>query len=74
MAESSEISIPSEIYDKLQESLSASEASSVDELAGRILRDWLSKKDATARSPGRRRISKTDEKTMEDRLKALGYL
>ncbi len=67
------ISIPEEVYASLQDSLIESGASSVDELAKRIIRDWLTAKEASARSR-RTRLSKTDEDIVQERLKALGYV
>jgi hypothetical protein len=72
--ESRKILVRKEIHEKLLESLSASGASSVDELAGRILRDWLSARGTSTRRTGSKRVSKADEETMEERLKALGYI
>jgi len=74
LVETKEVAIPREIHDKLQESLAASGSTSVDELAGRILRDWLTMREASSRGPPRKRITKADEKTVEERLKALGYV
>ncbi len=68
----SRISIPPEVYKRLKESLTSSGASSVDELASRILRDWATASPGGARAKSR--VSRTDEAVMEERLKALGYV
>jgi predicted CopG family antitoxin len=66
------ISVSDELYKRLSELLPESGTTSIDELVSRILRDWVSKEGATTAE--RKRISKSDEKVVEDRLKALGYL
>lgn len=66
------IKIRDELYSKLEELLGESGASSVDELAARVLRDWLTKEASSSTSKAR--VSKLDEKIVEDRLKALGYI
>ena len=70
--ESPKISIAPQVYEKLKERLSASGASSVEELAGRILRDWVSASGETLRT--RNRVSRADETVIEERLRALGYV
>jgi hypothetical protein len=69
--DSKEIAIPSEVYDKLRDRLDKNGASSVDELAARVLRDWITAAEA---KPVKNRISRADEAIMEERLKALGYV
>lgn len=71
--ESSTITIQSDIYAKLKDLTVLSGAQSVDELASRVLRDWVTK-NANKPSPSKGRISRRDEKVMEERLKALGYI
>lgn len=67
------MAIPLPIYRKLELSVTEEGASTVDDLAARILRDWLTK-EVTMRPKREKRVSKVDEKLIEERLKALGYV
>jgi predicted ArsR family transcriptional regulator len=67
------VSIATALYEKLADLVGTSGADSVDELASRIIRDWLSK----VASPGTKKqtaVSEEDQKLVEERLKSLGYL
>jgi hypothetical protein len=68
------VSIQGELYEKLKDRLKESGATSVDELASRIIRDWLTRQTQGASAQARGRLSKTDEKVVEERLKSLGYI
>ena len=68
------IPIPAELYDRLAAELDKAGAESVDELASRILRDWVSKAAASQSGKGPTSIPPEDEKLVEERLKSLGYM
>jgi hypothetical protein len=71
--EKKSVAIPAELYSKLAAGLETSGAESVDELVGRIVRDWISKEASKGAVKKPSAMPKEDEKVVEERLKALGY-
>ena len=63
----SQISIPKDLYKKIEEEIKGSDVNSVDEYVVRLLREKL---------PGGSddSFSKEDEEKVKERLKALGYI
>jgi len=66
--------VPAELYAKLSELVEKSGSETVDELAGRIIRDWVSKETAKSAKGEPSQIAVEDEKVVEERLKSLGYM
>lgn len=69
---SSTIEIASEIYELLKKELVRTGATTVDELASRVLRDWLTVDSPKDREE--RRLAGVDQEKLVERLKALGYV
>ncbi len=74
MEEKKQVSIPAELYDRLAGMLAKTGAESADELAARIIRDWVTKDSAPGAKKAQAGIAPEDEKVVEERLKSLGYL
>ena len=66
--------IPAELYGKLTAMADMAGAESVDELASRLIRDWISKESAPKAKTEPAGIAPEDEKLVEERLKSLGYM
>ena len=67
------LTISAGLYAKLAAMADKAGAESVDELVSRVVRDWITKESApkTKAQPG---IAPEDEKVVEERLRALGYM
>ncbi len=72
--EQATVKVSQEVYRRLTEATKQSGAASVDELVGRIIRDWLTGAGVAGPADGRERMSAADEKQVEDRLRSLGYV
>ena len=68
------VAVPAPLYEKLSEMVGQSGADSVDELAIRIIRDWVSKQGSPGPKEKTSHAPPEDEKVIEERLKSLGYL
>lgn len=66
------IKIPDQLYNLLVERVPETGATSVDELASRVIEEWAKRR--TPLSQRRVRLGAKDEKIVMDRLRALGYV
>jgi len=73
-ADEQTVTLPADLYTKLAGLLGRTGAESVDELAIRIIRDWISKETSAGPKAKPVSISAEDEKVVEERLKSLGYM
>jgi Arc/MetJ-type ribon-helix-helix transcriptional regulator len=64
-----EISIPTSLYQKIEEKIKGTEFSSVSSYVTKLLREALSKEEEKQEA-----FSKEDEEKVKERLKALGYI
>ena len=67
--ESTDIAIPTSLYQKIEEKIKGTELTSVASYVTKVLNDSLSKEQETKEA-----FSKEDEEKVKDRLKALGYI
>jgi len=63
------VSIPTSLYKRIEEKIKDSEIKSVSSYVTKVLRESLSKEQASAEA-----LSKEDEEKVKERLKALGYI
>ena len=63
------VSIPTSLYKKIEEKIKGSEITSVSSYVAKVLRENLSKEEATQGA-----LTKEDEEKVKKRLKALGYI
>jgi len=63
------VSIPTSLYKKIEEKIKGSEITSVSSYVAKVLRESLSKEEATQGA-----LTKEDEEKVKKRLKALGYI
>ncbi|MDG6964939.1 MAG: CopG family transcriptional regulator [Nitrososphaerota archaeon] len=66
------LTIASPLYELLSARLGSSGASSVDELAAMIIRDWLSQEGVAKGESSE--SHREDEEVVKERLRQLGYL
>jgi metal-responsive CopG/Arc/MetJ family transcriptional regulator len=64
-----EVSIPTSLYEKIEEMIKGSGIDSVSSYVIKVLEESLSKGERTTES-----LSKEDEEKVKERLRALGYL
>ena len=64
-----EVSIPTSLYQKIEEKIKGTEFSSVSSYVTKLLREALSKEEEKQEV-----FSKEDEEKVKERLKALGYI
>jgi Arc/MetJ-type ribon-helix-helix transcriptional regulator len=64
-----DVSIPASLYKKIEEKIEGSEITSVSSYVAKVLRESLSKEEATEEA-----LTKEDEEKVKKRLKALGYI
>ncbi|MFQ6083054.1 MAG: CopG family transcriptional regulator [Candidatus Aminicenantia bacterium] len=64
-----EISIPTSLYQKIEEKIKGTEFSSVSSYITKVLRETLFKEESKEQV-----FSKEDEEKVKERLKALGYI
>jgi Arc/MetJ-type ribon-helix-helix transcriptional regulator len=62
------VSLPAELYDKIEQRITGTEFSSVDEYANFVLEEVLKEEESETS------FSKEDEEEVKRRLKGLGYL
>ncbi|GAF81388.1 MAG: CopG family transcriptional regulator [Candidatus Aminicenantes bacterium] len=67
--EFTDVSIPTSLYKKIEEKIKGSEITSVSSYVAKVLRESLSKEEATQEA-----LTKEDEEKVKKRLKALGYI
>jgi Arc/MetJ-type ribon-helix-helix transcriptional regulator len=67
--EFTDVSIPTSLYKKIEEKIKGSEITSVSSYVAKVLRENLSKEEATQEA-----LTKEDEEKVKKRLKALGYI
>ena len=67
--EFTDVSIPTSLYKKMEEKIKGSEITSVSRYVAKVLRESLSKEEATQEA-----LTKEDEEKVKKRLKALGYI
>ncbi len=67
--EFTEVSIPASLYKRIEEKIKGSETTSVSRYVAKVLRENLSKEEATQEA-----LTKEDEEKVKKRLKALGYI
>ncbi|NIO48485.1 MAG: CopG family transcriptional regulator [Candidatus Aminicenantes bacterium] len=67
--EFTDVSIPTSLYKKIKEKIKGSEITSVSNYVAKVLRESLSKEEATQEG-----LTKEDEEKVKKRLKALGYI
>lgn len=67
--EFTDVSIPTSLYKKIEEKIKGSGITSVSSYVAKVLRESLSKEEATQEA-----LTKEDEEKVKKRLKALGYI
>ncbi|NOR22269.1 MAG: CopG family transcriptional regulator [Candidatus Aminicenantes bacterium] len=67
--EFTDVSVPTSLYKKIEEKIKGSEITSVSSYVAKVLRESLSKEEATQEA-----LTKEDEEKVKKRLKALGYI
>jgi Arc/MetJ-type ribon-helix-helix transcriptional regulator len=67
--EFTDVSIPTSLYKKIEEKIKGSEITSLSSYVAKVLRESLSKEEATQEA-----LTKEDEEKVKKRLKALGYI
>ena len=63
------ITIPTSLYEKIEEKIKNAEVKSVSDYVARVVRESLAEEQAKAET-----FSKEDEEKVKERLKALGYI
>ncbi len=67
--EFTDVSIPTSLYKKIEGMVKGSKITSVSSYVAKVLRESLSKEEATQEA-----LTKEDEEKVKKRLKALGYI